>query len=216
MRHTVRPIVPAALLLATLACSSHPRPVAPPPVMIPPQIDLKDREVIGVIDFDSAGRGSLGPMATRKFTDLARRDQGLVRFVSLGPTAEVLRAIGRTTLDQAALMEIGKQRHVQTIVMGTVKMSNVKPNLRVASDLKAAGMNAQVRATLDVQMVEAATGASLWNASTSATESLGDVAVVGGSGLTLGHDDPDRAYGNLVDNLVEQATRPFRASWERR
>ena len=202
-------------MLAALACASHVSVPPPPPVMVPPQIDLKAQGVIGVIEFDSAGKGNLGPLATRKFTEMARRDQGLVRIVPLGTESDVLRSIGRDTLDPAALAKLGEERHVQTILLGSVKLANMKPNVRVATDLRAAGMTAQMRATLDVQMVEVATGATLWNASTSSNADVGDVSVVGGQGLTFGHDDPERAYGALVDNLVEQATRPFRATWQR-
>jgi hypothetical protein len=216
MKTTTRLSVLAALALATAACSSHSHPPPPPPVMVPPEIDLKAHEVIGVITFDSEGKDALGPMATKKFTEMARRDQGLVRIVPLGSRSDVLRSLGAKTLDPAALQAVGQKRGVQTILVGTVKLDNVKPSVRVATDLRAAGMTAHVRATLDVQMVETASGASLWNSTASATRDLGDVAVVGGQGLTFGHDDPERAYGDLMDNLVEQTTRPFRARWERR
>jgi hypothetical protein len=204
------------LVLGALACSSHSGPPPPPPVLVPPQIDLKQREVIGVIEFKSAGKTPLGPLATRKFTEMARRDQGLVRIVPLGSEGEVLHATGAGKLDPAALVAVGKQRDVQTILVGVVTVDNVKPNVRVATDLSAAGVTAQVRATLDVQLIEAATGASLWNATASATESLGHLDVVGGRNVAFDAGDSERVYGGLVNELVERTTRPFRASWERR
>jgi hypothetical protein len=76
-------------------------------------------------------------------------------------------------------------------------------------------VSAQVDATLDVQMIETATGASLWSGSGRATRTLGNVGVFGGRDFAFDAADPERAYGDLVDALVEQATRDFHATWER-
>lgn len=204
------------LTLLTLACSTHSSPPPPPPILVPPQIDLKQREVIGVIEFKSAGKTPLGPLATRKFTEMARRDQGLVRIVPLGPEGEVLHTAGAGRLDPATMAAVGKKNDVQTILVGTVTVDNVRPSVRVSTDLSAAGVTAQVRATLDVALIEAKTGASLWNATASATESLGHVDVVGGRNVAFDAGDTEQIYAGLVDELVERTTRPFRATWERR
>ena len=198
------------MLLAAWSCSAR-----TPAVRVPPQIDLKPHEVIGVIEFGSTANGELGPLATRRFTEAARRDQGLVRIVDLGSKNEALRSIGRDDLDPGALVELGRKHGVRTIIVGNVMVSGVKPNISFDAAFHSGGLSANVDATLAVQIVETDSGASLWNRSARATHSVANLSVWGGKNFVFDAADPEQAYGGLVDQLVEQVTRPFRASWAR-
>jgi len=209
-----RALVCAPLLLAALACAN--RAPQAPPVMVPPQIDLRAHETIGVIRFASTSKGQLGPMATRRFTEAARRDQGLVRILDLGTREDALRSIGRDRLDAEALAALGKKNGVKTIVSGDLVVSNVRPNVSVDALLRSGSMTAEVDAELEVQMFETDSGAALWNRSARTTHSVGDVRVWGAKQFAFDARDPDQAYGELVDDLVEQVSRPFQASWVRR
>ena len=75
------------LVLSALACANRQT------VMVPPRIDLKPHEMIGVVEFDSSSDGELGPLATRRFTESARRDQGLVRVVSIARFTRTLSSL---------------------------------------------------------------------------------------------------------------------------
>ena len=99
MKQTLGLVIVAVLLAATLGCG--------PKVMVLPVIDLKQHEVIGIIDFSSSSEGELGPLATRKFIEMARKDQGIVRIVELGSKADLLKEIGSDRLDQAAFNALG-------------------------------------------------------------------------------------------------------------
>jgi len=77
------------------------------------------------------------------------------------------------------------------------------------------GFGAQVDATLSAQMVETVTGASIWNNSGSATRSVGHVSIFGSSAFAFDAEDPDKAYGKLVDELVDRVTRDLQVTWER-
>jgi hypothetical protein len=186
-----------------------------PPVMVPPQIDLRPRETIGVIRFSSTSKGELGPLATRRFTEAARRDQGLVRIVDLGSRDEALSSIGRDRLDADALVALGRKNGVKTIVTGELAVSKVRPDVRVDALLRSGSVTAQVDATLEVQMFESETGAALWNRSARATHSVGHVGIWGGNEFAFDARNPEEAYGGLVDELVAQVSRPFQVSWVR-
>lgn len=203
------------LLVITIVCwgCSVTQPV--PPVRVPPQIDLKSRETIGVIRFDATSKGQLGPMATRRFTEAARRDQGLVRIVDLGPRDEALRSVGRERLDAEALVALGRKTGVKTIVTGELAVSKVRPDVSVDALFHSGTVTAQVDATLDVQMFETESGATLWNRSARTTRSVGQVQVWGGKQFAFDARNPDEAYGGLVDDLVAQVSRPFQVSWVR-
>ncbi len=185
-------------------------------VMVPPRIDLQQHEILAIIEFSSSEEGELGPLATKRFMEAARRDQGLVRIVEIGPQAEALRRVNATRLDQAAYKALGSAHGANTIFTGELEISDVRPSVRITPDLRDAGVAADVDATLAVQMTETATGASLWNNSASVTMRVGQVRVLGGRDIVFDADDPERAYGGLIDALVETVTRDFQVTWVRR
>jgi hypothetical protein len=140
----------------------------------------------------------------------------LVRIVEVRPGTEVARSGAPTRWTPETYRALGRENGVQTILTGQLKVSSVRPSIQVSALLRSGHVSAQVDATLEVQMIETATGASIWNGSGSATRTLGNVGVFGGKEFAFDADDPERAYGDLVDALVEQVTRDFRATWERR
>jgi len=208
LKHTLSLGIAAVLLAGALSCG--------PKVMVPPKIDLKQHEVFGIIEFESSNEGELGPLATRKFTEAARRDQGMVRIVELGSEAEVLTEVGRDRLDQSTFKALGQQRDVSTIITGELVISDVKPDITITPGLGYLSFAAEVNATLAAQMVETATGASIWSGSANTTKRVGQVSLFGGKNFAFDAEDPEKAYGKLVDDLVEKVTKDFRVTWERR
>jgi len=203
----------AAMMIVSLVacgCGSRAR------VMVPPCIDLKAHEVIGVIEFACTSEDALGPLATGRFIEAARQDQGMVRFMRLGTEGEVLQAVGQSRLDPAAFKALGETYGVKTIVTGDLVLSEVRPNVTVLRSLTSIGFTADVQATLAVQMVEAASGASLWSRSASATQQIGAASFSANKDVSLRVDDPDKAYAGLVNHLVYTVTPEFRVTWERR
>jgi len=210
-----RHVVPvAALLLSALAGCSHRPPVQS--YSVPPRIDLTQHELIGVVEFTSTSDGKLAPLATRRFTEWARRDQGVVRIVELGPSKRLLRSMGRDRWDPELYKTLGRDRGLKTILVGELKISDIKPDIKVMASLASGQVSAQVDATLEVQLIETATGASIWSSSAGASKSVGHVSMFSGKRFSFDADDPDRAYGDLVDVLVDRTTRDFRVSWETR
>lgn len=185
-------------------------------VMVPPRIDLKAHEVIGVVEFNCSSENELGPFATQRFIDAARQDQGMVRIVRLGAEAEVLEAVGHDRLDPAAFKALGEKYGVRTIVTGDLVFSEVRPNVAIGHSLTHIGVSADVHATLAVQMVEAASGASLWSRSAGATQRIGGASFSTNKDVSLDVDDPEKAYYRLVNGLVCAVTPEFRVTWERR
>jgi hypothetical protein len=185
-------------------------------VMVPPKIDLTQHEVIGIIEFKGEAEGKLAPFTTRKFTEAIRRDQEMIRIVDLGTEDEVLRDIGYDRLSRDAFQAIGEEYDLATVFAGELLVSDVRPDISL-SLIFTAGMSvsAEVDATLEVQMVETESGASLWNTSSSATREIGYVSMWEGGGFVFDAEDPEKAYGDLVNYLVEDASRDFRVTWRR-
>jgi hypothetical protein len=185
-------------------------------VMVPPRIDLKAHEVVGMIHFQCENKGELAPLTTRKYTEAIRRDQEMTRIIDLGTQAEVLREIGHDRLNKAAFQAIGEEYDVATVFTGELLISDVRPDISIAL-IFVAGMSvsAEVDATLDVQMVETESGASLWSTSVTKTREIGNVTIWEGGGFGFDAEDPERAYGKLVNALVEDASQDFRVTWRR-
>ena len=198
----------AVLMVGAFGCG--------PKVMVPPRIDLTQHEVVAIVEFGCSAKGHLAPLATRKFVESMRKDQGLVRIMDLGSTADVLTAVGRDQLDQAAFKALGREFGVKTVVFGELIVSNVKPKITVTPGLGYVGLAAKVDATLSVQLVEAETGASIWSESVDASEDVAGVSVFGGKAFGFDADDPEKAYGKLINSLVDDATEDFRVTYKRK
>lgn len=184
-------------------------------VLMPPRIDLKAHEVVGVIDFDCDGGDEFGPFLMDRFVEAVRCDQGMVRVLRLGSPSQVLETVNRSQLDPAACKAIGGHYGVKTIFTGRLTVSDVKPNISVTQALTSFNLSADVDAVLAVQMLEAESGASLWSASARDRQRIGGVSIFGDKSFTFDADDPENAYGALVDGLVYHVTPDFRAHWIR-
>jgi hypothetical protein len=195
----------ALTIVAALGCGGK-------KVMVPPRIDLQQHEVLAIIEFASSNKGKLGELATTRFMEEARIDQGLVRIVELGPEEEALRQVDAERLDRAAYMALGAEHNVATIFTGELEISNIRPAVSISPDLRAVGAAADVDATLTVQMIECASGASLWSRSASVTHRVGQLSVLNGTPV-FDAEDPEQAYGELVYALVELVTADFKVSW---
>jgi len=184
-------------------------------VMIPPRIELSEFEVLGIMEFTTNKEGKLAQTTTQRFMDMAREDQGIVRIVDLGTQKAMLKEIGASKLDQDAYGKIGAEKNVATLIVGQITVSDVRPDINITPGLGVMSFAADVDAALSVQMVEAATGATLWSSSSSATERVGSVTIFGIKDFAFDADDPDKAYGKLIDELVWRVTHDFRVRWVR-
>lgn len=184
-------------------------------VMVPPRIDLAEHEVLGVIEIQSSARGELASITTRRLIEAVRRDQGMVRIVRLGTERQVLGELGQRRLDEAAFRKLGESRELKTILLGELTISDVRPNISISPGFESASITGEVDATLSVEMIETASGASLWSASASQTETVGHISVLGGRNFIFDAPDPERAYGKLVNSLVAAVAQDFQVSWVR-
>lgn len=201
------------VMAGTLGCAkSTPKTT----VRIPPRVDLSQLEVIGVVEFDSSSERELGPIVTQSFTDEARRDQGLVRIAGLGSKAEALDSVDEEAWNTDTFKALGNEHGVATILTGKLTISEARPSISIAPSLESGSLSALIKATLAVQLIEVSSGASIWSSSASASHNVGNISVYGGKDVVVNAKDPKGAYGPLVDELVEQVTRDFKATWVRR
>ncbi|HYT82140.1 MAG TPA: hypothetical protein VEK86_01725 [Gemmatimonadales bacterium] len=183
-----------ALLLAALsgvACGSH-------RVLVPPRLNLVPYGSVGLVTFTvEKAKGSLHEVATRRFEEylLAAQTGIEVQHFAQADTAQALSGA----------------RGVPVVFFGHLKVSDVKPSGGLVG-LSLPHMEATVTAELSVELRSTKTGGTLWRASGTATEKVGQLAIVGGQ-PEFSARDPNDAYGRLVNRLVYAVTYDLRSTW---
>ncbi|MBN2542786.1 hypothetical protein JXI42_07940 [bacterium] len=195
------------LLLFSLNCG--------PKVMVPPKIDLVTYEVLGLVEFSSNTEGNLSSYATHNFLEAITEDQTGIRVVELGKEADILAELNQSRMGPEAIKAIGEKYALKTIITGNLEVGEPSPDIDFWGSFKNMNISTDVEATLTAKMVETASGATVWTGSATDTREITGVGLYGNT-FHFDSEDPDKAYGKLVNSLVEQATEDFRVTWTRK
>ena len=183
-------------------------------VQVPPRVDLHAFETIGIVQFESGAKGNLAPFATQRFIEAMTQSQPGVRVLELGRSADLEPPIGSGAVDHAAIQALGKKYAVDAIIVGDLAVKDVHPKIDVFNIVKSMSVTADVDAALTTRLLETSRGATLWTRSTSSTRTVAQVGVGSGQ-VAFDARDPESAYGELVDALVNDITDDFRVSYVR-
>ena len=205
MRKTISFLLPLALLLA---CA---KTVV---VSVPPRMDLKRYDTLGVVDFTSRAERGLGVRAARQFQEQVQQAQPGTRFVELGDRDALLAAVGARSLDPAALRQIGAKYGVAAVFVGDLVYSEPTVDVKVMDVAKLeGGVRAEVKGDISSRLFETASGASVWSSSAWARRQIGGVQV-SDHGVSGGmrQANPREA---MLPTLVHHLTHDFRPSTAR-
>jgi hypothetical protein len=204
-----RAAVALAVALAAFGCASH-----HVVIQVPPRLDLVPYGRVGLVTFTVEGAtGSLNDLATQRFEEQILAAQTGFEVLELGSADSVLQRAGVTELGPVAAESLGTQRGVPAVFFGHLKVSSVQPS-GVLMGLAQGHMEATISAELSVQLVSTRSGGTVWRASATAREKVGQVSLAGGV-PSFSARDPNVAYGQLVNHLVYTATRDFRPTVQR-
>lgn len=200
-----------ATTLALLCGCSHTEKV-----VVPPLVNLQDFNGIGIIEFSTNAEDTLEPYVTRRFIQSIQSAQPGTRILELGSEERVLRSVNRPDLDLEAIKLIGKEYHVNAVILGHLDVSEMMPKIKAFSAYE--GMQAQIHieAALQTRIVETRTGATVWTHSNSGKTAVARLTLTSGGSFDLGVSDPKEKYGKLVPELVYNNTLDFRYSYEYR
>lgn len=192
--------------ITTTSCSSK-------RVMVPPRIDLQDYPVIALVQFTSNADGNLASFASQKFVETLQSSQPGVRVLELGDSREVLAAVGHTDLDYKSVRAIGEEFGADAVIVGDLEVTDVKPSFDLSGMLTSGSVRADVEAGLAVRLFDGRSGATIWTSSCQDKESVAHIGLTSNGGATFGAEDPEAAYGKLVNGLVYAITDDFRVHY---
>ncbi len=182
-------------------------------VLVPPLVDLKQNEVVGIIEFRLEEQGKLSGYATSRFLRAITKDQPGVQIVELGKETDVLAAVGHSSLTPDAIKAIGEKYGLNGLIVGTIEISDIQPHFEFGLGLPHASASARVKATLTARLVRTDNAATVWTGTAQSERTVGQVTVAKGF-FSFDADDPERAYGELINDLVNKSTRDFRNRWK--
>ena len=197
----------AILLLSLSGCIS-------PRVQVPPKIDLKQYERVGIISLSTNAEGNLDEFATQKFLEAITKDQKM-GIIELGDQDSILRSVQRDKMDPDTVQAIGQKYNVRAVILGNLRVSNVEPKLKVSPFVKSFGVKAEVAAFMIAKLFETGYGATVWTGSAQDTKTVAGITMFPGGRAFFNATDPEEAYGDLVESLIKKVTADFRVTYKR-
>jgi hypothetical protein len=182
-------------------------------VLMPPRIDLQAFQRIGLVEFTSNAEGDLQALASQEFIQQMQSSQPGVPVLELGDEDEVLGAIGRDKFDPEAVQAMQERYNVDAVIVGTLEVTDVKPKVNLTQLLTTMDVQADVEAALTTRLLEGESGATLWTRSARSKQTVAHAGLDSQGGIHFGAEDPEAAYGSLVQALVDHVTQDFRPYW---
>lgn len=184
-------------------------------VQVPPKIDLQPYETIGIVEFTSNSQENLNQVATQKFMGCIQNAQPRVRFLELGPEDQLVRKLGRDSLDIEAIKAIEKQYGVSSIFTGRVEISNVKPQVSMATDLSSLRASAVVNISMVSKHWETVSGATIWSNSRQGNWKVAGIRS-NAKDISFSMNAPEDQYGRYLEELAYAVTDHFRPHYVKR
>ncbi len=191
-------------------------------VTIPPRVDLKAYNTIGIVEFASTCSTPLNREVTQSFLEWAQAAQPGARILELGTEELLLQGINRKEFDPTALKLIGEKYHVDAVLTGLLEVSEVKPNLQLSTNLASALSSGNVSAksyvtgVLSAKLKETSTGVTLWGNSGHGKWTLASVGLNSDKQINFGMSNKQEKYSQMIRDLVRVVTADFRATYEQR
>ena len=201
----------AVFSLFAFGCAAHTITVE-----IPPKIDLKPYQTIGIVEFSSNSTAKLNQSTTQKFMKYIQKAQPQVRFLELGTAEQFVKEVGRQRLDLEAIKAAGKKYGVSSIFTGTYELSDVKPKLDLKSGFSSINASAVVNITVVSKHWDTATGATAWTNSRHGQWSVAKVKKDSKTPVSLSLSDPEDKYEGYIEDLVFAVVDDFRPHYEQR
>lgn len=206
----------AVMVLVTLAAACGPKQPKQQvvTVTIPPRLDLTQHKRAALTTFTvQNAKGSLHELATRRFAEAALHAQP-VEILEVGEAGPVMQQAGESVFGPATAKAYGNSHDVPVVFAGHLKVSNARPSGGITG-LTVPHFEATISVELSVALYSARTGGTLWRSGAEAAEKVTQLSFIGGE-PSFSAQDPNAAYGRLVDRLVSVVSKDMYPTYERR
>ena len=212
-RRTARLNSPLLLLATALTLCGCAKTIT---VTVPPRVDLKAFPTIGLIEFDAQPPGELGPDATQKFLGNLQAAQPGVRVLELGSCAKVLHEVGMADLDAVAIRAIGEKYEVVAVLSGSVELSEIQPDAKLASDLSALTAQAKIGGKMSGKLWDSANGATIWTNSSWGSWPVAKIHLTEGGVGFFSYRNPSEKRNHILMSLIKALNGDFWSTYETR
>jgi hypothetical protein len=178
---------------------------------VPARLNLAPYGRVALVMFSGDQSSSaISSLATRRFAEALLANQSGIELLELGPSDSSLMGLASTGDGMALAQALGKQRNVPAVFLGSLKVSNLKPQGHI--DASGVSVRTGVSAELTVRLLSSSTGGTVWRSSAAANGTVGRLNI--SERLpSIALRDKEQAYGELVDELVSTVTRDLRPTW---
>ena len=201
-------VLGVTLLLLSTGCSNT-RTVRVP---VPPRMDLRHYNTVGLVGFSSNSKGEFDRMSTQRFLRAVQAAQPGTRVIELGTEQQVLASVGRHKWDRETLRLVGEEHGVDAVVLGRLDIEKEKPQVSFSTFAKRVSVDQDANVELSARVVETETGATMWTDGSKVTTNLNH-ASVGDRWGSFSANDAEKTYGEMIDGLVWEVTDAFRVHY---
>jgi len=185
-------------------------------VLVPPRVELKSYQHIGVIEFSTNAEDTLKAYVTQNFIQHIQSAQPGTRILELGDEQQLIRSLGHGKLDVQTIKSIGKKYNVDALIVGHLEISEIKPKINIYTAPNAFHATAYIEAALRTKILETESGATLWTHASTGKTRIANISLIEEGPIGFGLSDPKEKYGKLVPELVYVNTDDFRCRYEYR
>lgn len=211
-RHSLLRLIPLVLFaLAAANCASR-----SPAEYVPPRLDLARYSTLGLVEFGGRGAKGLGEPATREFIAAVHAAQPGTPLLELGSFAKAFPGADRDALDPEAVRALAARAHVDVIVLGEVIEEKASPRISINPEYGTASASAKLTTSLTVRMLDGASGATVWSASSRRNISLAGIDLTTLGVRKVGATPAEEARALLIRDLVSDVTSDLRPRWVQR
>ena len=185
-------------------------------VELPPHIDLSTMGTIGVIAFDVQSDAPLPGDITLKVIQHMQAAQSGVPVLELGNQADVLQEVGFDSLDTEAIKAIGKKYGVDTLLTGTLEVTQSVPDVTFGQSMTSMSAATYVRGNLNARLRQTRTGATLWSNGAHGKWKLAGINLTTAGPPSIGVNNSEDKYKKMLQDLARVGTADFRSTYETR
>jgi hypothetical protein len=183
-------------------------------VPFPPVMQVNNYEPVAMVNVVMKNaEGNLSGYATQRIIEFITSEQKGNRILEIGDLDSVLKEVNAKEINSDAIKAIGEKYKVKTVIIADIDISDVQPQMSLNFEFPYVSAKATISSEMTIRMYETEIGATVWTGSSWAKDEVGNLSIFKDY-VSFNANNPDDAYGDLVNALVKWATLDFRTTYK--